>query len=94
MRTLMWGLCISLAVIFGMLAGLFRSYAQAAIVMTVVPFAIAAALVWGFANADERLPRWSRAQLEQLIESTNLEQQMRDFGVWEGWVDGSRGRQP
>lgn len=56
--------------------------------------AIAAALVWGFANADERLPRWSRAQLEQLIESTNLEQQMRDFGVWEGWVDGSRGRQP
>jgi len=45
MRALMWGLGISLAVIFAMLAALFRSYLQAMIVMTVVPFAIAAALV-------------------------------------------------
>jgi multidrug efflux pump subunit AcrB len=45
MRTLMWGLGISLAVIMGMLAALFRSYAQAVVAMTVVPFAIAAALV-------------------------------------------------
>ena len=56
--------------------------------------AIAAALVWGFANDDDRLPRWSRAQLEALVESTNLEQQMRDFGVWEHWAAGIRGRQP
>jgi len=56
--------------------------------------AIAAAVIWGFANSDARLPRWSRAQLEALIDSTNLEQQMRDFGVWEGWVSGERGRQP
>jgi multidrug efflux pump subunit AcrB len=45
MRTLLWGLGISLAVIFGMLAAVFRSYAQALVAMTVVPFAIAAALV-------------------------------------------------
>ncbi len=45
MHVLLWGLGISLAVIFGMLAALFRSYLEAAIVMTVVPFAIAAALV-------------------------------------------------
>ncbi|MGD2108627.1 MAG: efflux RND transporter permease subunit [Phycisphaerae bacterium] len=45
MRVLMWGLSISLAIIFAVLAGLFRSYMQALIVMTVVPYAIAAALV-------------------------------------------------
>ena len=45
MRTLMWGLAVSLVVIFGMLAALYRSYAEALITMLVVPFAIAAALV-------------------------------------------------
>jgi carboxypeptidase Q len=56
--------------------------------------AIAAALVWGFANDDARLPRWSREQVESLVESTDLEQQMRNFGVWEDWASGKRGRQP
>lgn len=56
--------------------------------------AIAAALVWGFANDDERLPRWNREELEALIESTDLEKQMRDFGIWEDWASGVRGRQP
>jgi hypothetical protein len=56
--------------------------------------AIVAALAWGFANSDERLPRWSRRQIEALVNSTNLEQQMRDFGVWEDWAAGRRGRQP
>jgi len=55
--------------------------------------AIAAALVWGFANDAERLPRWNRRQVEQLVESTDLEQQMRNFGVWEDWASGARGRQ-
>jgi len=45
MRTLMRGLAISLLVIFGMLAALFRSYSEAVVAMTVVPFAIAAAFV-------------------------------------------------
>ncbi len=45
MHNLMWGLVVSLVVIYGMLAALFRSYLEALIVMTVVPFALAAALV-------------------------------------------------
>ena len=45
MRILIAGLGVSLAAIFGLLAALFRSYLQASIVMIVVPYAIAAALV-------------------------------------------------
>jgi len=56
--------------------------------------AIAAAVIWGFANSDERLPRWDRAEVEALIESTDLEAQMRNFGVWDHWAAGERGRQP
>jgi hypothetical protein len=56
--------------------------------------AIVAALVWGFANSDDRLPRWSRSQIEDLVNRTDLEKQMRDFGVWEDWASGNRGRQP
>jgi hypothetical protein len=55
--------------------------------------AIAAAVVWGFANAEDRLPRFTREQLEELITSTDLEHQMRNFGVWEEWASGDRGRQ-
>ncbi len=55
--------------------------------------AIAAAMVWGFANSQDRLPRQTHEQIVELIDSTNLEQQMRDFGVWEGWMSGDRGRQ-
>ncbi|HEX2138533.1 MAG TPA: M28 family peptidase, partial [Woeseiaceae bacterium] len=55
--------------------------------------AIAAALIWGFANGSERLPRQTRAEITALIESTDLEQQMRNFGVWNGWAAGERGRQ-
>lgn len=45
MRALLWGLGISLAVIFGMLAAVYRSYGEALITMLVVPFAIGAALL-------------------------------------------------
>jgi len=56
--------------------------------------AIAAAMVWGFANDVDRLPRFSREQIEELVNTTDLEMQMREFGVWEGWENGARGRQP
>jgi carboxypeptidase Q len=56
--------------------------------------AIAAAVIWGFANDDQRLPRWSRAHIESLVNSTDLEQQMKNFGVWADWASGNRGRQP
>lgn len=44
MRALMWGLGVSIAVIFGMLAALYRNYVEAAVTMLVIPFAIAAAV--------------------------------------------------
>jgi hypothetical protein len=56
--------------------------------------AITAALVWGFANDDARAARYTREQVEQLVESTDLEAQMRHFGVWDGWAEGRRGRAP
>lgn len=54
--------------------------------------AISAALLWGFANSSERLPRQTNAEIEALINSTDLEKQMRDFAVWDAWADGTRGR--
>ena len=54
--------------------------------------AIAASLTWGFANSTYRLPRQSRAQIADLIASTDLEKQMRDFGAWDHWRNGVRGR--
>lgn len=53
--------------------------------------AIAAALIWGFANGSERLPRHTHADIAELIESTDLEQQMQNFGVWDDWASGQRG---
>jgi hypothetical protein len=54
--------------------------------------AIAAAVVWGFANDSDRLPRQTHDEVEDLVDSTNLEQQMKDFSVWDGWADGTRGQ--
>ncbi len=54
--------------------------------------AIAAALVWGIANSEDRLPRQTHDDVEALINNTDLEQQMRNFGVWEDWASGIRGR--
>ncbi|HEX8703931.1 MAG TPA: M20/M25/M40 family metallo-hydrolase, partial [Myxococcaceae bacterium] len=55
--------------------------------------AIVAALTYGFAQMDARLPRQTRAQLEALIRSTDLEKQMKGFNVHEDWAAGKRGRQ-
>ena len=54
--------------------------------------AIAAAVIWGFANDDRRLDRMSRAGIEALVESTDLREQMQNFGVWADWAEGRRGR--
>jgi len=54
--------------------------------------AIAAAVIWGFANDTARLPRQTHAEIEALIESTGLESHMRDFAVWDAWANGTRGR--
>jgi carboxypeptidase Q len=54
--------------------------------------AIAAAVIWGFANDSERLPRQSRAEIEAMISNSDLEQQMKNFAVWDEWTAGTRGR--
>ena len=54
--------------------------------------AVAAAVTWGFANMEITWGRQSRADLDQLISTTDLGDQMKSFGVWDGWVDGTRGR--
>jgi hypothetical protein len=55
--------------------------------------AIVAALTYGFAQMDTKLPRQTRAQLEALMLSTDLAQQMKNFNVYEDWAAGKRGRQ-
>lgn len=54
--------------------------------------AIVAAVTWGFAATDVPWTRQSRADVQALIDSTDLERQMRVFNVWDQWLDGSRGR--
>ena len=54
--------------------------------------AIAAALTYGFAQMEEKLPRQSRVQLEELVRGTDLGAQMKSFNLWEEWTSGKRGR--
>jgi hypothetical protein len=54
--------------------------------------AIAAALTYGFAQMDTKLPRHSRAQVEELARTSDLIEAMKSFNVYEDWVAGKRGR--
>ena len=54
--------------------------------------AIAGALAYGFAQMDAKLPRQSRAQVEELVRTTDLGQQMKSFNMLEDWTSGKRGR--
>ncbi|NIM48028.1 MAG: M28 family peptidase [Gemmatimonadales bacterium] len=54
--------------------------------------AIAAAVIYGFATMDVTWKRQTRAEIEALVAATDLEQQMRTFGIWESWAEGRRGR--
>jgi carboxypeptidase Q len=57
--------------------------------------AIAALTAWGIADRVQALGhRFSRAELEPLLKETGLDQQMKSLGYWQGWEDGTRGRQP
>ncbi len=54
--------------------------------------AIAAAVLWHFAEAEERpAPRQSRGEVQALLEKNKLEEVMRSFGQWEAWEAGRRG---
>ena len=54
-----------------------------------------AAVTLGFANdLSLSLPRQSRKEIEELVKSTDLEQQMKSMmGIWDQGKDGKRGRQ-
>ncbi|MFQ5630793.1 MAG: peptidase M28, partial [bacterium] len=54
--------------------------------------AIAAALVYGFANMEVTWKRQTRAEIQQLIDATDLGVQMGYFNLMPGWEDGTRGR--
>src|SRR5581483_6544898 len=57
--------------------------------------AIAAATVLALANAPSRIPpRQSRAEIEQLMKESGLDSQLKLFGLWEQWQQGTRGRKP
>jgi hypothetical protein len=55
--------------------------------------AIAGAVAWGFAQADIPWGRLSHGQVRQMVEETSLGNDMRSFNVYEGWANGTRGRQ-
>ena len=54
--------------------------------------AIAAAVVWGFAEMDVDWHRQPRSEIQALIDSTTLGDEMRTFGLWDSWESGERGR--
>ena len=57
--------------------------------------AIAAELMMEVANAPGRVgPRLTRAQIEATFPETHLDDQMKGFGIWPDWVNGTRGRKP
>lgn len=54
--------------------------------------ALASALIWGLANDPElSLRRQSRAEIDKVIKDSKLEEQMKAFGQWDGWISGKRG---
>jgi hypothetical protein len=54
--------------------------------------AIAAALAWGFAQAEVAWTRQTPEQVTKLVETTSLKDQMVSFGVMDDWKAGKRGR--
>jgi len=54
--------------------------------------AVAAAVTLGFAEMDISWSRQSREQVQTLIDGTDLGDQMKTFGLWDGWTSGERGR--
>jgi len=56
--------------------------------------AIAAAALWGFAQTDATWKRQSRTEIEALVNGTTLRDQMKSFGYWQDWIEGTRGRKP
>ena len=57
--------------------------------------AMAAELIFELANAPQRIgPRLTRTQIEATFKQTHLDDQMKGFGLWDDWQNGTRGRKP
>ncbi|MDD5541724.1 MAG: M20/M25/M40 family metallo-hydrolase [Acidobacteriia bacterium] len=55
--------------------------------------ALAAVTLYRIANRPQRLgPRQSRVEVESLLRDYQLDQQMKQFGMWQDWESGARGR--
>jgi carboxypeptidase Q len=53
----------------------------------------AAELSFALANAADHVgPRLNRAQIEQTLRETHLDQEMKNMGMWNEWANGKRGR--
>ena len=54
----------------------------------------AAALSFALANLPEKVgPRLTRDQIEQTIHETHSDEMFKQFGIWDEWASGKRGRQ-
>ena len=51
-------------------------------------------MTWGFATVDLSLPRQTATQVDSLVRSTDLGEQMKSFNVYESWEKGERGLKP
>jgi carboxypeptidase Q len=50
-------------------------------------------LTVALANTQQRVgPRLDHAQIEQTMQETHLDDQLKTFGIWKDWEDGRRGR--
>jgi carboxypeptidase Q len=56
--------------------------------------AIIGAMTLRFAELPLSWRRQTRAEIERLMATTDLRQQMESFGLWEDWTSGARGRKP
>lgn len=56
---------------------------------------LAAVTAWGIADRPEAFgTRYTRAEMEKIIRDAGFEADMKTFGLWEGWENGTRGRKP
>ena len=57
--------------------------------------AIAAVTAFALADSTDRLgPRQSRSEVQQLLEQTGLDKDMKSMGFWPLWESSERGREP
>jgi hypothetical protein len=56
---------------------------------------LAAVTAWGIADRVEPIgKRYSRPEMESLLKETQLDEELKSFGVWSAWQSGARGRKP